>query len=279
MRNIVRFTGVAMSRLVVQAEVELFYTDEGEGPAVLLLHGWACDGADWSPLVADLVVDHRVLVPDHRGHGRSSAPEGPYDAKTLATDAAALLRAREVSSAVVIGHSLGGVVASALAVEEPALVDAIILIEPAHGRPDDLLKPALETMRADPLKAATRIFTTFSTPESPRWLDIWRRRRLAGTPLRVIADVYEQLFDGPEALGRESVGRTYLPRRRCPTLSLYGGASPTFAAWDRALPHGPYDEVVEWPNAGHFPHCDDRAGFTALVRRWLSGLPPHRTAW
>ncbi|RJQ75899.1 alpha/beta fold hydrolase [Amycolatopsis panacis] len=261
-----------MPYFVVRPEVELFATDEGTGPAVLLLHGWAGDGTDWSPLAADLIADHRVVVPDHRGHGRSSVPDGPYDAKTLAADAATLLRACDVPSAVVIGHSLGGAVASALAVEEPDLVDALVLVEPAQGRHDDLLKPALEAMRADPHSAAAQVFATFPAPDSPPWLEVWRRRRLAGTPLRVIADVYEQLFAGPEALGREAVGRSYLSRRRCPILSIYGGASPTFAAWDRALPHGPHDEVVEWPTAGHFPQHDDPAGFSALVRRWLSGL-------
>jgi pimeloyl-ACP methyl ester carboxylesterase len=262
-----------VSCVAVRPGVELFTTDEGVGPVVLLLHGWGGDGADWSGLAAGLVADHRVLVPDHRGHGRSSVPEGPYDAKTLAADAATLLRACNVGSAVVVGHSLGGAVASALAVEEPALVDALVLVEPAQGRPDDLLEPALRAMRADPRLAATEVFATFSPPGSPPWLDFWRRRRLAGTPLRVIAEVYDQLFAGPEALGRESVGRAYLPRRRCPILSVYGGASPTFADWDRALPHGPHDEVVEWPEAGHFPHQDDPDGFSALVRRWLSGLP------
>ena len=60
----------------------------GQGPAVVLLHGYGETGDMWSPLAADLARDHRVVVPDLRGLGLSSRPADGYDKKTQAGDVA-----------------------------------------------------------------------------------------------------------------------------------------------------------------------------------------------
>ena len=124
-----------MSLLTVEEGIELHYSDDGHGPVVLLLHGWACDGSDWSWLAVDLAADHRVIIPDHRGHGRSTPTTARFGAKVLAADAEALLERLSIEHAVVVGHSMGTLVASALAVERPDLVTALILIDPCMGKP------------------------------------------------------------------------------------------------------------------------------------------------
>ena len=65
----------------------------GQGPAVLLLHGYGETGDMWAPLAADLARDHTVIVPDLRGMGLSSRPEGGYDKKTQGHDIAGVLDA------------------------------------------------------------------------------------------------------------------------------------------------------------------------------------------
>src|SRR3954454_8645324 len=60
----------------------------GDGPAVILLHGYAETGDMWAPLAAELARDHTVVVPDLRGLGLSSRPEGGYDKKTQGRDVA-----------------------------------------------------------------------------------------------------------------------------------------------------------------------------------------------
>ncbi len=60
-------------------EVTLHYRMAGSGPAVVLLHGYTQTGDMWGRLAAELARDHRVIVPDLRGLGRSSRPEGGYD--------------------------------------------------------------------------------------------------------------------------------------------------------------------------------------------------------
>jgi pimeloyl-ACP methyl ester carboxylesterase len=114
----------------------LFYTDAGQGRPVLLLHGWTCDVTDWSWQAPELEPRYRVLTVDQRGHGHSDAPRGSYRPQVLADDAAALLQAvAPGQAAVVFGHSMGGVVASALAVRHPELVAGLVLVDPQYGLP------------------------------------------------------------------------------------------------------------------------------------------------
>jgi pimeloyl-ACP methyl ester carboxylesterase len=119
-----------------------------KGPPVLLLRGWTCDGNDWAWLSSDLEVVHRVIVADHRGHGRSSIVDGPYGAIPMAHDAATLLSELQLTSAVMVGHSMGTLVASALTVEHPARVRALVLVDPVYGVPD-------EPFRSSPLSVRT----------------------------------------------------------------------------------------------------------------------------
>jgi pimeloyl-ACP methyl ester carboxylesterase len=63
----------------------------GQGPAVVLLHGYGETGDMWAPMAADLARDHTVIVPDLRGMGLSTKPAGGYDKKTQAGDVAAVL--------------------------------------------------------------------------------------------------------------------------------------------------------------------------------------------
>ena len=67
-----------MPVIAVADNVEIFYSEHGNGPTVLILHGWTCDGADWSWLAADLAIDHRVVIVDLRGHGRSTQMVDPF---------------------------------------------------------------------------------------------------------------------------------------------------------------------------------------------------------
>jgi pimeloyl-ACP methyl ester carboxylesterase len=103
--------------------VDLFLREAGEGPPLVLLHGWPQHGAMWEPLMADLASDHHVLVPDLRGFGRSEAPDGRYDKHTLADDVLALLDAEGIDKAIVVGHDWGGWIAWLLALEHPERIE------------------------------------------------------------------------------------------------------------------------------------------------------------
>ena len=110
-------------------EVTLHVRVGGQGPAVLLLHGYGETGDMWAPLAAALVPDHTVIVPDLRGMGLSSRPAEGYDKRTQAGDMIRLLDALAVPRADVVAHDIGNMVAFALAVEHPERVSRLVVMD------------------------------------------------------------------------------------------------------------------------------------------------------
>ncbi len=94
-------------------EIELAYADEGQGEALVLIHGHPVSHVTWDEQAAILRDECRVIRPDLRGLGASSVPPGPYSMELLANDLAALLDVLGIERATVVGHSLGGYVALA----------------------------------------------------------------------------------------------------------------------------------------------------------------------
>lgn len=101
----------------------------GQGPPVLLLHGWPHTWRLWTHLMPVLAAEHRVIAPDLRGLGASSRAAGGYDLATLAGDAAALLDALGEPAAAVVGIDAGAPVGVLLALTEPARVSRLVVME------------------------------------------------------------------------------------------------------------------------------------------------------
>jgi pimeloyl-ACP methyl ester carboxylesterase len=146
---------------VVREGVTLAYRDEGEGPAIILLHGHTLDGRVFDPLVPGLEARGlRVIRPDLRGHGRSTRPPQGYHWSHHGADVAAVLDAAGVERAAVAGFSLGGGIALELAVTTPARVESLCLIDPVMpDRPFEeefmaSLKEVARTARTDGIQAA-----------------------------------------------------------------------------------------------------------------------------
>ena len=118
----------------------------GKGPAVVLLHGYGETGDMWSPLAAELVRDHTVIVPDLRGLGLSSKPAGGFDKKTQGADVAGVLDRLGVKQADVVTHDIGNMVGFAFAMEHPDRVRRFVLIDapvPGVGPWEEVLKNPL----------------------------------------------------------------------------------------------------------------------------------------
>lgn len=109
---------------------ELFFRDTGgDGPVVLLLHGWMATGdLNWIATYGPLRdAGYRVLAIDHRGHGRGLRTSQPFRLEDCAADAAALLEALDVRDAVLVGYSMGGPVAALAAHRHPERVGGVVL--------------------------------------------------------------------------------------------------------------------------------------------------------
>ena len=142
-------------------DVTIAYRDEGEGPAVLLLHGHTLDGRVFDGLASALTErGFRTIRPDLRGHGRSSRPPQGYHWSHHCADILAVLDDAEVPRAAVVGFSLGGGVALEMAITVPERVDSLCLIDPVMpDRPfeDEFmmnLKEVAKTARVEGIRAA-----------------------------------------------------------------------------------------------------------------------------
>src|SRR6184192_849264 len=108
---------------------EIFVRSGGSGPVVVLLHGYAENSDSWAPLAADLITDHTVVVPDLRGIGRSSKPDGGYDKKTQAKDIRAVVTALGYDRTFVVAHDIGNMVAYAYAATYPDTVERLVVMD------------------------------------------------------------------------------------------------------------------------------------------------------
>ena len=101
----------------------------GQGPAVVLLHGFGDTGDMWEPLAAILVKDHRVIVPDLRGMGLSSHPETGYEKAAQARNLAGILDALKVEHFQLVTHDIGNMVGYALAAQYPSRVMSWVVMD------------------------------------------------------------------------------------------------------------------------------------------------------
>ena len=101
----------------------------GQGPAVVLLHGFGTSGAMWGHLTHALIEDHTVIAPDLRGLGLSSKPDGGYDKKTQAADVWGVLDALGIRSIELVTHDIGIMVGYAVAATHPERVSRWVAID------------------------------------------------------------------------------------------------------------------------------------------------------
>src|ERR1700712_3761437 len=119
-------------RLVELRGVPTFLYDAGEGPTVLLIHGYGDTADGWRRVVPGLLQRHRVIAVDVPPFGRSGEPpDTPRLLDFYKQFFPELFERLEIDSATVIGHSLGGAIALHVALEQPGLIDRLGLVAPA----------------------------------------------------------------------------------------------------------------------------------------------------
>jgi pimeloyl-ACP methyl ester carboxylesterase len=141
--RIERFPATFRTQEIETGGARLHVRVGGSGPAVLLLHGFGDTGDMWAPVAKLLVKDHTVVVPDLRGMGLSSHPEGGYDKKTQARDIAAVLDALKIDKAALVTHDIGNMVGYALAAQFPDRVTRWMVIDaplPGIGHWDEIIR-------------------------------------------------------------------------------------------------------------------------------------------
>lgn len=264
-----------MTRVRLDTGVELFYTDDGptNAPALLFVHGWCCDSHDWSWQLGDLAADFRVIAPDLRGHGRSSAPESGYDTVDFATDLLELCDHIDARDIVGIGHSMGAMVLSQMAIDRPRLVRGLVLLDPAYGGDDETaerIRAGIPQLRgSDGMKILHPHLAALEGSDTPLPLRTWHSRRYWGTPHHVAINSFLGMQVTEQAWGPMRLAEKHLAARRCPALSLYVDRRQRQASWESTLNPAVATRVIR---SGHWLHQERPDEVTGIIRTWIAAL-------
>ena len=219
-------------------DISLYYEIHGSGDPLVLINGLGYDLWMWHRMVPGLAEHFQVLTYDNRGVGQSDKPVGPYSAQMLADDLAGLLAALGFEKAAVMGHSMGGFIAQALALSRPDRVSKLILSATNFGGPNHIpvtqeaLLILLDT-QADPVERLRRGIVISCAPgfaeANPELIGAWIAHRIE-TPLDP-AGYQAQLAIGLSLTTLEASFELRLKEVQAPTLILFG-------EYDKVVPPG-----------------------------------------
>jgi 3-oxoadipate enol-lactonase len=265
-----------MSNVARVRGIELAYTDAGRGPAVLFLHGFPFDRSMWRGQVERLSADFRVIAPDLRGHGGTTATREPSTMEEMAEDVVALLDELNVPRAVVCGLSMGGYVALALYRAHPSRVRALVLADTRAKADAEEARRAREENAQRALAEGTGPIVDSMLPK------LLAGRTREGEP-GVVARVREMMSaitpEGAAAALRGMALRRdqtdILPSIDVPVLVLVGSEDavtpPSEAEAMHALIKGSRLRVVE--GAGHVSNVERPEEFDLALAEFLESLP------
>jgi pimeloyl-ACP methyl ester carboxylesterase len=244
----------------------LAYETHGRGPSLLLLHGITESRRAWDPLIAALAADHVVVAVDLRGHGES--PRGqPYDPFTMAADVFGVAEAVGAREPLVVGHSLGAVLASLYAANAP--VRGVVNIDqPLElGGFQQMLMSVEPMLRGDEASFQAVMRNIFDMLQGP--LPASERERLLALShpeQEVVLGVWGTVFDSDPA-ELDALMSSGLAAITAPYLALHGeDVSAEYTQWLAARVQNATIEV--WPGLGHYPHLMEPERFVARLREF-----------
>jgi pimeloyl-ACP methyl ester carboxylesterase len=255
-------------RTAIRDGVSLRYEQAGgEGAAIVLVHGWCCDHTFLQPQLDYLAArGHTVVAVDLRGHGESDRPEQAYSMGAFADDIAWLAGELHLSRPVIIGHSMGGVVAFELALRHPGLAGAIVMIDSPVTRPEAsrAKMPAfLETLRSGDYRAAVSTYVEqalYLPTDAPD-----RRAAILAKMLQTERHVMTAAFQGLyEFDAGAAAGRTFPP-----SLYIAANARP-LTEMPRLLALVPQLLSGQTVGSGHFCPLEVPDQVNAMIARFLS---------
>ncbi len=246
--------------------IRLHYETAGDGPAVLLSHGYSATGRMWAPQMEALKDRYRIIAWDMRGHGETESLDDPaqYSEALTVADMRGLLQHLGAERAVVGGLSLGGFMSLAFHLAHPEMVRALVLCDtgPGYRSPDaragwnraaEKRALDLEARGLDALGSSTEVRATARYHRSAQGLAHSARGMLAQFDARII---------------------DHLPAIDVPTLVIVGEKDEPFigaSEYMTAKIPGARMEII--PGAGHAANLDNPDHFNRVLRAFLDSLP------
>jgi 2-succinyl-6-hydroxy-2,4-cyclohexadiene-1-carboxylate synthase len=255
----------------------------GDGPPLLLLHGFTGTARSWSAVTEAWSADRRVIAPDLLGHGGSDAPVEPalYALDRQATALVDLLTLLEAAPATVVGYSMGARLALVLALEHPGTVERLVVESPSAGIDD----PAARAARRD---ADEHLALDIERDGVAAFIDRWEALPLfsshASLPPEVWAAVREERLRHTTtglAASLRGAGQgamepfsDRLAELTMPTLVIGGALDSTGLERARRVAAGIAGARLEVvADAGHTPHLESPGTFIRIANDFLSAKP------
>lgn len=267
-------------------EVELVFTEAGRGGRhLLVIHGFTGAKEDFSDHVhAFAEAGFHVVIPDNRGHGKSSKPQGEhhYSLEKMASDALGLCDALGWDEFCLLGHSMGGMIAQLVALEAPHRVGALILMDTCHGPLEgidrELAMLGVETARTAGMGPIVEASKTgpgpLDTPARRRLLSerpemaVRSEQNLSVCSPHMYAAMLSEMLEQPDRLDS-------LSGLDMPTLVLVGEQDHPFLGPSRRMAEAiPRAELVVVEDAGHSPQNENPAAWLSAVMGFLHRVAP-----
>jgi pimeloyl-ACP methyl ester carboxylesterase len=255
--------------------IEIAYDDVGSGPSVVLLHGYPFNRSMWREQVEELRQNHRIIVPDLRGHGESAVTPGPATMESMALDVASLLETLNISRATIGGLSMGGYVALAFYRLFPLRVRSLVL---ADTRPQEDTDEGKQNREQQAEKAMKEGMEGIADAMLPKLLAPETVAERPDTVRRV-----REMILGTEPEGAASVLRgmavrkdntSFLSRIIAPTLILVGSNDAITPVADSELMHreigGSRLRIME--GAGHVSNLERPEEFNRELVKFINDV-------
>ncbi len=283
------FDRVTHGSAVSEGGVKIHYATLGQGPLVVMIHGFPDFWYSWRHQMAALSQRFQVVAIDQRGYNLSDKPKGVenYDMALLVADVAAVVRHLGRDRATIVGHDWGGIVAWNVAMRLPHMVDNLVILNLPHpnGLARELRSNPEQIKNSEYARNFQRLPPTdptvfFGRPMTPETLSGWvkdpvaRRRYVeafAQSDFEGMLNYYKRNY--PRAAGPDAPPSAELPRITMPVLMFHGlddqalhadGLSGTWKWLDKDL------TLVTVPGAGHFVQQDAAELVTNTMQWWLT---------
>jgi pimeloyl-ACP methyl ester carboxylesterase len=242
--------------------VNLYYETHGEGPALLLTHGYSATSQMWLGQVEAFSKSHKLVTWDMRGHGQSDYPDDPaaYSEAATVADMAALLDAVGAETAIVGGLSLGGYMSLAFNLAHPGRVRALLIIDTGPGYRND---QARDGWNATALKTASRYETDGLGRLAAGSVEMRTSRHRSADGL---AKAARGMLTQKDARVINS-----LPTIQVPSVVVVGANdTPFLTASDYMAAKIPGARKVVIPDAGHAANIDQPEAFNTAILGFLA---------
>src|SRR5262249_21598607 len=258
--------------------VKIYYDCYGSGAPIVFLHPWTTNGNIWYYQLFTFAVSNLCVAIDHRGMGRSDKPAAGYSIPEHAADVAAVLDTLKIDRAVLVGNSIGGMIALQFNLDHPDRVIGNVIVSSGtglfEGLDDQTLKDMVAAYESDYLgtfdTALENSISARSKREKPEILEVMKAHmRIDAFPHHV----FKSSFYDPNGLFRWNIGPR-LKEIRKPTV-VFAGEEDLGIPMEKnkfLADNIPGARLVALKEVGHFYQLERPAEFNAGLRQFLASV-------